>query len=224
MNLKVILIVIGAILAVVGFLVFTKPAEKSESNPSQHTIGAGTGGVTLVEYGDFECPACGQYFPILQQVKAEYGDKITFQFRHFPLESIHPNARAASRAAEAAGKQNKFWEMHDYLFTYQAEWKSSGDPLSIFEGYARTIGVENMEQFAADYRSSEVNAVINADLSAGREIGVQSTPTFTLNGKLLNPNPSATYESFKVLLDEALGINNTTTETPTEATNPAVAQ
>lgn len=215
MNLKTILIVIGAILAVVAFLVFTKPAEKSESNPSQHTTG--TGSVVLVEYGDFECPACGQYFPVLQQVKEAYGDRITFQFRHFPLESIHPNARAASRAAEAAGNQGKFWEMHDRLFMYQAEWKSSGDPLSIFESYARTIGVENIDQFTTDYRSSSVNDVINADLTAGRDLGVKSTPTFTLNGKVLDPNPPATFEAFKVLLDDALG-ETSDTQAPADTT------
>lgn len=218
MNLKTILIVVGVILAVVGFLVFTKPAEKSESDPSQHTVGAGTGGVTLVEYGDFQCPACGQYFPILQQVKATYGDQITFQFRHFPLESIHPNARAASRAAEAAGRQGKFWEMHDRLFSYQSEWQSNGDPLSVFESYAEAVGVENIEQFRTDYRSSEINAVINADLNEGRSIGVQSTPTFVLNGKLLDPNPSATYEAFKTLIDDALGVDasQTTEEEQTD--------
>lgn len=210
MNLKTILIVIGIIVAVVGFLVFTKPAEQSTSDPSQHTIGSGS--VTLVEYGDFQCPACGQYFPILQQIKAEYGDRITFQFRHFPLESIHPNARAASRAAEAAGNQGKFWEMHDYLFTYQSEWQSSSDPIRMFENYARTVGVENIDQFNADYRSSEVNAVINADLSAGRNLGVQSTPTFTLNGKVLDPNPPASVEAFKSLIDNALGVNNNSDE------------
>ncbi len=205
MNLKTILIVLGAIVAVVGFLVFTQPAEQSTSEPSNHTQGAGTGGVTLVEYGDFQCPACAQYFPILKQVKDEYGDRITFQFRHFPLESIHPNARASSRAAEAAARQGKFWEMHDHLFTYQSEWQSTGDPLSLFEGYARTIGVENIEQFTADYRSSEINDVINADLQAGRDLGVQSTPTFVLNGELIDPNPSASFDAFKALLDEALG-------------------
>lgn len=222
MNLKTILIVIGAIVAVVGFLVFTKPADKSESNPSQHITGSGS--VALVEYGDFQCPACGQYFPILQQVKEVYGDKITFQFRHFPLESIHPNARAAARAAEAAGNQGKFWEMHDRLFGYQSEWQSSGDPLSFFESYARSIGVENIEQFTTDYRSSAVNDVINADLGAGREIGVQSTPTFILNGKKIE-NPSASFEAFQVLIDEALGENNNAdADTSTEDTNPDISQ
>jgi protein-disulfide isomerase len=207
MNLKTILIMLGVVAAVVGFLIFTQPADDEQSavNASQHTVGAGNDGVTLVEYGDFQCPACAQYFPVLQQVKEEYGDRITFQFRHFPLEAIHPNARAASRAAEAASIQGMFWEMHDHLFTYQSEWQSSGDPLSIFERYAQTIGIPDTEKFKEDYRSSEVNAIINADLSAGRNLGVQSTPTFVLNDRLLESNPSASFEAFKLLIDEALG-------------------
>ncbi len=210
MNLKTILIAVGLILGVVSFLIFTKPADNTTTaTPSEHTVGAGTSGVTLVEYGDFQCPACGQYFPILQQVKQKYGDEITFQFRHFPLETIHTNARAASRAAEAAGLQGKFWEMHDHLFAYQSEWSGTNDPISVFENYARTIGVEDIDKFSEDYRSSTVNEIINADLQAGRDLGAQSTPTFILNGKLLNPSPSASVEAFSAIIDEAIaGMND----------------
>lgn len=207
MNLRTILIMVGAIVAVIGFLVLTQPPadQSTTAEPSQHKTGAGNDGVTLVEYGDFQCPACAQYAPVLKQVKEEYGDRITFQFRHFPLESIHTNARAAARAAEAAGNQGKFWEMHDHLFSYQTEWQSTNDPVSMFERYAQTVGVEDIDKFSADYRSSEVNAVINADLNVGRGLGVQSTPTFVLNDELLNPNPPASFEAFKALIDEALG-------------------
>lgn len=210
MNLKSILVVVGVIIAVAGLLIFTSPKDKQTSDPSQHTTG--TGNLVLVEYGDFQCPACSQYAPVLEQIKQEYADLITFQFRHFPLESIHPNARAASRAAEAASLQGKFWEMHDHLFKYQSEWQTTGDPLSYFERYASTIGIEDTDKFKTDYRSSEVNSVINADLKAGRDIGVGGTPSFTLDGKLIDPTPNATYESFKVLLDSALGIESDETE------------
>lgn len=233
MNKKTILIVIGIIAAVVGFLLFTQPAEESSGTPSEHTIGEGTSGVVLVEYGDFQCPACGQYFPILQQVKQYYGDEIKFQFRHFPLESKHVNARAASRAAEAASLQGKFWEMHDILFTNQTQWQSVGDPLSIFEGYAQNIGVENLAKFTEDYKSSAVNSVINADLKAGRDIGVSSTPTFVLDGDVLDANPPASLEEFVNLIDAAIkektgqepapkdtGESTQPTETQTETTQP----
>lgn len=201
MNLKTILIVIGVIVAVVGFLLFTQPSEQTTGSVSEHKVGAGTTGVTLMEYGDFQCPACAQYYPVLQQVKEYYGDKITFQFRHFPLESIHPNARAASRAAEAAGNQGKFWEMHDKLFESQNMWKDTKDPIGTFEGYAKDIGVADMEKFKTDYRSSEISAIINADLQAGRDAGAKSTPTFLLDGKILDPNPSASLQSFIDLID-----------------------
>lgn len=206
MNLKTILIGVGLIAGVVAFLLFTSPPEETAGTPpSEHTLGAGTAGVTLVEYGDFQCPACAQYFPVLQQVKDKYGDQIVFQFRHFPLETIHTNARAASRAAEAAGLQGKFWEMHDHLFTYQNEWGEVNDPLSMFEGYARTVGVEDMAKFSEDYRSSAVNDTINADLQAGRDLGAQSTPTFILNGQKLDPSPSASLDAFSALIDDAIG-------------------
>lgn len=204
MNKRVILVVIGVIVAVAGFMFLTKPAPEVEADPSNHTFGNGSTGVTLVEYGDFQCPGCGQYFPILAQVKEIYKDHITFQFRHFPLESIHKNARAAARAAEAAHMQGKFWEMHDYLFQNQAAWQDTSDPVSLFKSYAAAIGITDAEKFETDFRSAEANGVITADLSEGRALGVSSTPSFVLNGKLLQENPPASVQAFSELLDEAI--------------------
>lgn len=201
MSKRTIGIVIGIIVAAVGFWYLTQPAEETKAEPTNHTTG--TGSIVLIEYGDFECPACGAYHPILQQLKAVYSEQVTFQFRHFPLEAIHKNARAASRAAEAAAAQGKFWEMHDFLFENQNSWKDTNDPISIFEGYARNIGVPDIAKFTEDYRSSTINALINADLDAGRAIGATSTPTFVLEGKKLDENP-ATPSAFADMLDEAI--------------------
>lgn len=238
MNKRVVLILVGIVVAVVGFLIFTKPAEEASGTPSEHKVGAGTSGVVLMEYGDFQCPACGQYFPILQQVKEIYGDQITFQFRHFPLESIHKNARAASRAAEAASMQGKFWEMHDELFANQAQWQDTNDPVAIFESYAEAIGIDDLAKFTEDYKSSAVSSVINADLQAGRDAGASSTPTFMLDGKKLDPNPGASVAAFTELIDAAIkektgkdpqkptettAPEETVTDTP-EATQPEVSQ
>lgn len=210
MNKRTILIIVAIIIGVAAFLFLTQPAEDTEQGtPSNHTVGANAEKVTLVEYGDFQCPACGSYFPILKQVKEAYGDRITFQFRHFPLESIHVNARAGSRAAEAAGLQGKFWEMHDVLFERQASWQDTSDPVSTFEAYAQEIGVADMDKFREDYRSSAVNAVINADLNEGRNLGVSSTPTFILNGEKLDDNPPSSLEAFKALIDPLLGTTTT---------------
>lgn len=208
MNKKVVLIVLAVIIGVVGFLLFTEPSsDETTAQVSNHTLGAGTAGVTLLEYGDFQCPACAAYYPVLKQVKDKYGDQITFQFRHFPLEAIHKNARAASRAAEAASNQGKFWEMHDKLYETQSSWAETGDPLSIFESYARDIGVADLDKFTEDYKSSQVNAVINADLEAGKEKGASSTPTFVLNDELIE-SPSASLEAFSELIDAAIAANN----------------
>lgn len=195
-----ILIAVGIVVAVVGFLLLTQPADQTGGTPTEHKAGAGETGVTLVEYGDFQCPGCAQYFPVMQQIKEHYGDQITFQFRHFPLESRHQNARAAARAAEAAAKQGKFWEMHDQLFMYQAQWETTNDPISTFESYASNIGIENMEQFKSDYRSAETNRSISADLKAGRDLGVSATPTFFLDGQKLE-GTAASFEGFKQLID-----------------------
>lgn len=204
MNKRVILIIIGVIVAVAGFLLLTEPPQTETAEASNHTVGNSTTGVTLVEYGDFQCPACASYHPSLKEVKEKYKDHITFQFRHFPLEAIHKNARAGSRAAEAAGLQGMFWEMHDYLYENQSAWQGSNDPLTVFEGYARSIGIPDIEKFKTDMRGAAVNAVITADLNTGRDLGATATPTFILDGKLLEENPAPTLDSFSAIIDEAI--------------------
>lgn len=220
MNKKFVLGALGIIVAVAGFLYLTKPAPTVTAEPSSHTWSQGGSGVVLVEYGDFQCSACAQYYPALKQVKEKYKDLVVFQFRHFPLESIHKNARAGSRAAEAASLQGKFWEMHDYLYENQTVWQDSSDPLSLFEGYASAIGIPDLEKFKTDMRGSAVNAVITADLNVGRDLGAQSTPTFVLDGKKLEENPTPTIESFSAELDRL--IEEKTGQKPVfdEATTP----
>ncbi len=169
---------------------------------SNHTVGAGNKKVTIVEYGDFQCPSCGAYFPILQQVKAKYGDDITFQFRNFPLTQIHQNAMAGHRAAEAASKQNKFWEMHDMLYERQSSWSSATNASLIMENYATELGL-NLDQFKADYQSATVNSTINADISAGEALKITGTPTFFVNGEKLD-NPGPTLDNFTKIIDEAI--------------------
>ena len=173
---------------------------------SNHVKGEGTTGVTLVEYGDFQCPYCQVYHSTVNEVVAYYGDQISFQFVHFPLQSIHQNAFAASRAAEAAGKQGKFWEMYDKIYENadpagQTGWVASNAPSSFFEQYAQQIGL-NVEQFKTDAASSAINKIVNADLTKGTEAGVESTPTFFLNGKKVTINN--TVEDFKAAIDKAI--------------------
>src|SRR5438309_7271320 len=133
----------------------TAPASNS-AQPTNHVRSQGSSGVVLLEYGDFQCPACGAYYPIVKQLETSYSSKITFQFRNFPLSQIHPNAFAAHRAAEAAAKQGKFFEMHDKLYENQQSWVSASNPLIFFEDYAAQLSL-NVEQFRKDSASVAVN-------------------------------------------------------------------
>lgn len=205
MNKQFLIIVTIIVAALVGVFALTKNDDSSNGSgasgqPSNHVSGKSTR-VTLVEYGDFQCPACKSFFPIVKQIKEEYKDKITFQFRHFPLTQIHPNAFAAHRAAEAAGRQEKFFEMHDLLYENQDAWAQASNPTQIFENYASQLGL-NIEQYKTDVASESASDTINADVKLGQQIGANSTPTFTLNGEKID-NPKS-LEEFKKLLDEAI--------------------
>jgi protein-disulfide isomerase len=183
------------IIIFIGVFALTQKSSSNGSSGSggnspqttKHITGEGAKGVTLVEWGDYECPICGAYYQPVKQVVDQYKSDIFFQFKNLPLTSIHQNAFAAARAAEAAGLQNKYWQMHDKLYETQNAWSSSSDPLSTFTSYAQQLGL-NVNQFKADYASSKVNDAINADLAAFKKTGQdQATPTFFLNGKYV-PN------------------------------------
>lgn len=188
-------------------------SSNSNAQPSNHVMGQNSKHVTLVEYGDFECPVCYSYYPTVKQVVDQYKSDIAFQFRNFPLTQVHKNAFAGARAAEAAGMQNRYWEMHDLLYQNQdpngaSGWVASSTPQDFFNGFAQQIGL-NVDQFKKDYASSKVNDTINADLNEGKKLSVQGTPSFFLNGKELQlqdlvtdgrPDPA----KFNKALDEAI--------------------
>lgn len=207
---KRFLAILAAIAAIfVGIIVFTGDDKSSSSTtnakPTSHITGNKDAKVTLVEYGDFECPACKQYYPILKELKQTYGDRVAFQFRHFPLTSIHPNALAGSRAAEAAGLQGKFWEMHDLLYESQSSasgWVPSGKPQTFFDDYAKQLGID-VAKFQSDFKSDVVNSSVTADRKEGEKIKISGTPSFVLNGTLIE-TPGADVAAFKKILDEAL--------------------
>ena len=140
--------------------------------------------VVLEEYGDYQCPPCGQLYPELKQIEHEYGDQVQIVFRHFPLMKIHKNALVAAHAAEAARNQNKFWEMHDRLYRNQKEWAELDDPRPIFLGYARQLNL-NVDQFKLDMESNQVDQRISADIQRGASLGVTGTPTVFLDTHLL---------------------------------------
>lgn len=201
------------IVGIVGLIIITKPKDSTvtfngnaaEVQSDDHIAGNAKAKVTLIEYADFQCPSCANVYPMLKEIKAEYGDRVQFVFRHFPIISIHPNAFAAARAAEAAGNQGKFWEMHDTLFENQSLWgQISTNQQSTFEGYAEGLGL-NIEKFKTDYESETTGNRINRDISSATQFNVAGTPTFILNGeKIENPGSK---EGFAAILDNALKQN-----------------
>lgn len=213
MNQSSLLLTALGILAGCGLLIWGVTALRGNDSPGtavnvpaiaadDHVKGATSSPVVLVEYFDFECPACGAYAPVVAQLATEYGDRVTFVARNFPLAQ-HTNGIPAALAAEAAAKQGRYWEMHDLLFARQQEW--SGKPAAtpeVFEIYAQQLGLD-MERYRADVADPATRARVQRDFDDGQLIGVNSTPTFFLNGvKLRNPN---SIESFREILDAALG-------------------
>lgn len=157
--------------------------------------------VTLVEFGDFQCPACGAYEPIVAKAVAENAQDIRFVFRHFPLTQIHQNALLAAKYSEAASIQGKFWEMHDVLYKNQSEWSGSPTAKVLFEGYAKTLGLD-VVKLSSDAQLKDIESKILAQYREGIKLGIQGTPTFFLNGKKLDPAPR-TPEDFKAAFQKA---------------------
>ena len=140
--------------------------------------------VVLEEYGDYQCPPCGQLYPELKQIEHDYGNQVQIVFHHFPLMKIHKNALAAAHAAEAARNQNRFWEMHDRLYRNQKEWTELDDPRPIFISYARQLGL-NIDQFKQDMESNQIDQRISADIQRGTSMSVTGTPTVFLDTHML---------------------------------------
>ncbi len=211
MDKRFLGIVVGIIIIFGGIFVFSQHSSKpgSGANPTNHITGQGAKNVTLVEYGDYQCPVCESYETVVEQVRAQYSKDIYFQFRNLPLAAVHKNAFAAARAAEAAALQNKFWEMHDSLYGFSnwQTWTNSNSSIDLFNDYAQKLGL-NIEQFKSDYASNKVNDAINADLAEFKKTGqTMATPTFFLDGsyienpKLTDQNNRPLFEKFKTVLD-----------------------
>ncbi|MBM4569094.1 thioredoxin domain-containing protein [Rhodococcus hoagii] len=157
--------------------------------------------VTFVEFLDFECEACRSAYPMIEQLRAEYGDQVNFVVRYFPIAS-HFNAERAARAVEAAAQQGKFEQMYQRMYETQTEWGEQQTPKDdVFRGFAVDLGLD-MTAFDAAYSAPKTLDRIRLDVADGRALGVQGTPTFFVNGQQLEPS---TYKDLTDALDAALG-------------------
>lgn len=177
---------------------------------SMHIKGKADAKVRLLEYGDFQCPTCGAYYPLTSQIVEKYKDSISFQFRNLPLSQIHQHAFAAARAAEAAALQDKYWEMYNILFQNQNSWSAAATPTDSFKQYATQLGL-NSEKYSTDFASDAVNKTINNDIAAFNKVSKEkATPTFFLNDKKLTLKDIAddkgqpSLEKFSQLIDDAI--------------------
>ena len=191
--LPFIIVICVALLAVGGgaFLYRTKRAanpalkisktETERPGESVHVLGPADAAVTLEEFGDFQCPPCGKVSEPINQLQKQYNLRVIY--REFPL-AIHAHAKEAAFAAEAAGRQGRFWPMHDLLFREQAVWSNSADARALFNAYAGMLQLD-LDRFKRDMDSSEVQRQVELDQHRGAAIGVKNTPTIFVNNEAL---------------------------------------
>lgn len=232
MNSKLPVIIIGfvGIAVIVGALIFVnmsssngnKPANtatnsaNSANKPKVNELASAVQGaepawsrgpanatVTLEEFADFQCPSCALFQPTLREIKTVYSDRVRIIFRQFPLTQIHQKAYDASRAAEAAGKQGKFWEMHDLLYQKQKDWTVAPDFRKELSSYAQQLGLD-VAKFETDMVSNEVSQRVAADMKRGQSVNITGTPTIFLNGRRLLYPDEMTVDRMRRLIDEQL--------------------
>ena len=156
-----------------------------KSDESMHIRGNPDAPVTLEEFGDFQCPPCSSFASFGEELLKQYYSRLRIVFRNFPL-SAHEHAREAALAAEAAGMQGRFWEMHDALYREQAAWSKAPNARELFESYAGTIGL-NLDQFRKDMDSEKAKERVDSDHARGDSLGVKVTPTLFINDQPVEP-------------------------------------
>lgn len=173
-----------------------------------HIRGESAARVTIVEYGDYQCPFCKAAEPLVDALEAALGGQMRLVFRHFPVTSVHPLAELAAKAAESAGLQGKFWEMHRLLFANQSELRSE-----VLRDYAASLGLD-IEQFESGLRSSAIKSHVREDLQGGLRSGVRGTPAFFIDGLRFTGYPnllgilgqiSASHPTLDIAVDTAVG-------------------
>lgn len=195
-------IIIGAVVIFSGSTNPTTSGDKKDAlvRANSNKIEVKDAKVTLVEFGDYQCPACAAVEPVIEKIINDYKGKMTFVFRHFPLPS-HQNAKIAAEAAEAAGEQGKYFEMSSLLYSRQEEWSPLSNPIEKFTSYAKELSLTT-EKFRKSIEDYKFDSKIKADQTDGETLGVNSTPTFFLNGEKIVGGQS--YDAWKKKIDALL--------------------
>lgn len=187
-------VIIGLIVVLIGSFFISKKSSEIDptlyesievTEPTKHIKGNLESEIVLIEYSDFQCPACKNTAPQLSQLIEQFGDQFQLEYRHFPLRSIHPNAQIAAQAAEAAGMQGKFWEMHDILFENQSEWGQSFNPTRLFRKYAEEIGI-NPDRLEYDLESDLIEQIVDTHYGEAEVMQLPGTPSFVFDGEIIN--------------------------------------
>ncbi len=207
--LVVTIVLIGAIYGV--YRAATTPADiplPTELTSADQIKGNPESDVILIEYSDFQCPACVSYYYLVEEILNEFGNHMQFTYRHFPLKSIHDKATLAAQATEAAGMQGKYWEMYSEIFENQAVWSSLpvAGAENEFIKYAADLDIDQ-KQFIEDINSSKAENLVEAEFQSAVEGGLNSTPTFFLNGERIK-NPKD-LDEFRTLIRDAIEKANT---------------
>lgn len=186
----------------------TTDLQKYPVTENDHWYGNRNAKVVIVEYGDFQCPACASYSALLKQAVEIYKGEVAIVFRHFPLIEIHPRALASAKVAEASGMQGKFFEMLDLLYANQSEWVNANDPTAVFSSYATKLGL-NIDKFNGDLKLTSLEDKIKRDRDEARTMKLSGTPSLFINGKLI-PLPQNGTEFQKVIENELTNANTKT--------------
>ncbi len=216
-DMKIIIgIVAASVVILAAGVFFAYKSDKSQTNAKpvdasilvrddSYKTATGSASVTIVEFADYQCPACKSAQPVVKQILSEYKDRINFVFRNFPLP-MHANAEIAALAAEAAGEQGKYWEMHDLLYENQKEWSESNKPMDFLLTYAKKIGLDEAK-FKKSVEDKKFGDKIQRDLTDGTTAGVDATPTFFINGRKFTG--ILPYQDFKKEIDSELSKSTT---------------
>lgn len=202
-------VIIGAVLVIGAVILFAGRGDDTKIGDvvakDAYKLGADSAPVKIIAFEDFQCPACKSAEPAVRQMLKDYADKVQYEFVHFPLP-IHANAEEAALASEAAGKQGKFWEMKNLLYDNQEGWANESNPDNYFGQLAKQLGLD-MNKFIDAYKSDELRDKIKTHVAAAEKAGINQTPTFVVNGKLIAGAQSI--DGWRKIIDEAIAASST---------------